>query len=82
MDQITKIAWDLNEKTENKYQLVYEIADLAKRLVDESQVKKNIKEDMMFGYEQSFDPTIKKEKPIQHAIMVKASESDDSELVG
>ena len=71
MDQITKIAWDLNEKTENKYQLVYEIADLAKRLVDESQAKKNIKEDMMFGYEQSFDPTIKKEKPIPLPIEAK-----------
>ena len=82
MDQITKIAWDLNEKTENKYQLVYEIADLAKRLVDENHRTKRGRDDMMFGYEQSFDPTIKKEKPIQHAIMVKASESDDSELVG
>lgn len=81
MDQITKIAWDLNEKAENKYQLVYEIADLAKKLVDETQSKRG-RDDMMFGYEQSFDPTIKKEKPIQHAIMVKASESDDSELVG
>jgi len=82
MDQITKIAWDLNEKTDNKYQLVYEIADLAKRLVDENRTKRGGRDDMMFGYEQSFDPTIKKEKPIQHAIMVKASESDDSELVG
>jgi hypothetical protein len=54
---------------------------LAKKLVDETQSKRG-REDMMFGYEQSFDPTIKKEKPIQHAIMVKASESDDSELVG
>jgi hypothetical protein len=82
MDQITKIAWDLNEKSDNKYQLVYEIADLAKKLVDETQTKRG-RDDMMFGgYEQSFDPTIKKEKPIQHAIMVKASESDDSELVG
>lgn len=81
MDQITKIAWDLNEKTDNKYQLVYEIADLAKKLVDETQTKRG-RDDMMFGYEQSFDPTIKKEKPIQHAIMVKASEADGSELVG
>lgn len=82
MDQITKIAWDLNEKTENKYQLVYEIADLAKKLVEETQSRRGREEMMIGGFEQSFDPTIKKEKPIQHAIMVKASESDDSELVG
>ena len=71
MSQITKIAWDLNEKTNNRYQLVYELIELAKKLVDESQMKKS-KDD--FGY--------KKEKPVQHAIMVKASESDDSGLVG
>ena len=40
MNQIIKIAWDLNEQTENRYQLVYEIAELAKRLVDETQSKK------------------------------------------
>ena len=28
------------------------------------------------------DTNVKKEKPVQHAIMVKASESDDTELVG
>lgn len=82
MDQITKIAWDLNEKSDNRYQLVYEIADLAKKLVEETKSKKAREEMMLGGFEQSFDPTIKKEKPIQHAIMVKASESDDSELVG
>ena len=48
MNQITKIAWDLNEKTENRYQLVYELIEIAKRLVDESQIKKN-KDD--FGYD-------------------------------
>ena len=36
MEQITKTASDLNEKAENRYQLVYEIADLAKKMVDES----------------------------------------------
>ena len=40
MNQIIKIAWDLNENTENRYQLVYEIAELAKKLVDENQAKK------------------------------------------
>ena len=41
MSQITKIAWDLNEKTNNRYQLVYELIELAKKLVDESQMKKS-----------------------------------------
>ena len=80
MNQIIKIAWDLNEQTENRYQLVYEIAELAKRLVDENQSKKN-REDMNFE-EYSFDQSIKKEDPVEHAIMIKASESDDSGLVG
>lgn len=81
MNQITKIAWDLNEKTENRYQLVYELIEIAKRLVDESQIKKN-KDDFGYDFEASYDVSIKKEKPVQHAIMVKASESDDSGLVG
>ena len=81
MNQITKIAWDLNEKTENRYQLVYELIEIAKRLVDESKIKKN-KDDFGYDFETSYDVNIKKEKPVQHAIMVKASESDDSGLVG
>ena len=82
MEQITKTASDLNEKAENRYQLVYEIADLAKKMVDES-LSRKVREDVMIGgYEHSFDPSIKKEKPVQHAIMVKASESDDNGLVG
>ena len=71
MNQIIKIAWDLNEQTDNRYRLVYEIAELAKRLVDE------------FGFEDyNFDNSIKKENPVEHAIMVKASEVDESRLVG
>ena len=35
------------------------------------------------GYEEfAFDSSIKKENPIEHAIMVKASEADESRLVG
>ena len=81
MDQIIKIALDLNEKTENKYELVYEISDLAKKLIDEQQHKNQQDE---FGYEQEavYNSSIKKEKPVQHAIMVKSSEADDSGLVG
>lgn len=81
MVQITKIASDLNEKTDNRYKLVYEIADLAKRLVEESNQRKQQEE---YGYEleNSFNSSVKKEKPVQHAIMVKSSENDDSGLVG
>lgn len=81
MDKITRIASDLNEQTENRYQLVYEIADLAKKLVEETQSRRPMDE---FGYdvEQTYNSSFKNEKPVQHAIMVKASESDDSGLVG
>lgn len=78
--QIIKVAWELNENSENRYQLVYEIAELAKKLVDEYQMKKPKEE---LGYEEfAFDNSIKKENPVEHAIMVKASESDESRLVG
>ena len=81
MDQITRIAADLNDKTDNVYKLVYEIAELAKKLVDEASQKKYADE---FGYEneQTFNSSFKKEKPVQHAIMVKASEDDEGGLVG
>ena len=35
-NQITKVAWDLNEQTSNRYELAYHIADLAKRMIDET----------------------------------------------
>ena len=80
MTQIIKVAWELNENCENRYQLVYEIAELANKLVDEYQMKKPKDE---LGYEEfAFDSSIKKENPIEHAIMVKASEADESRLVG
>lgn len=80
MQQIIKVAWELNENTDNRYQLVYEIAELAKRLVDESQSKKPKDE---YGIDEyCIDNSIKKENPVEHAIMVKASETDDSRLVG
>ena len=80
MNQIINIAWDLNENTENTHQLVYEIAELAKKLVDENQLKR-VKEEYSFD-DVPFDTSIKKENPVEHAIMVKASEYDDSGLVG
>lgn len=80
MHQIIRVAWDLNENTDNRYKLVYEIAELAKKLVDEYQSKKPKDE---FGFEElGFDNSIKKENPVEHAIMVKASEADESRLVG
>ena len=79
MEQIIKVAWDLNENTENRYQLVYEIAELAKRIVDENQAKKAHDD---FGFEESYESGYSKENPVEHAIMVKASEVDESRLVG
>ena len=81
MDQIIKVAWELNESTDNRYKLVYEIAELAKKLVDETQMKKAREE---FGFEETAvnENSYKKENPVEHAIMVKASEADDTELVG
>ena len=79
MDQIIRVAWDLNENTDNRYQLVYEIAELAKKLVDENQAKTAHEE---FSFEDNYESQYKKENPVEHAIMVKASEADDSRLVG
>lgn len=82
MDQIIKVAWDLNENTENRYQLVYEIAELAKKLVDENQARKAREDAFGFDEYNNFDNSYKKENPVEHAIMVKASEADDNRLVG
>ncbi len=79
MDQIIKVAWDLNENTDNRYRLVYEIAELAKKIVDENQARK-ARED--FGFEEMHETTYSKENPVEHALMVKASEADDNRLVG
>jgi len=79
-NQITKVAWDLNEQTPNRYELVYQIAELAKRMIDEAQMRKPLDD---FGdYDSAFDSTSKKEKPIQQAIIIKATENSDGELVG
>ena len=79
MDQIIKVAWDLNENSDNRYKLVYEIAELAKKIVDENQARK-ARED--FGCEDVHETTYSRENPIEHALMVKASEADDNRLVG
>ncbi|MDD3149778.1 MAG: hypothetical protein PHV68_03000 [Candidatus Gastranaerophilales bacterium] len=81
MDKITKIALDLNEQSNNKYQLVYEIVELAKKLIDDSQQKRP-QDDYGYDIEPAYNAPIKQEKPVQHAIMVKSSEYDDGGLVG
>lgn len=79
MEQIIKVALDLNENTDNRYKLVYEIAELAKKIVDENQARK-ARED--FGFDESHETSYSKENPVEHALMVKASEADDNRLVG
>ena len=71
MDQIIRVAWDLNENTENRYQLVYE-----------NQARKAREDAFGFDEYNNFDNSYKKENPVEHAIMVKASEADDNRLVG
>ena len=60
MDQIIRIAWELNENAPNRYKLVYEISELAKKLVDEVQMKKSREE---FEYEDYTEGSYKKENP-------------------
>ncbi len=65
---ITQIACDLNEKVENRYALVLEIAELAKRLLEDSREKS------------SHDPFTKvstsSDKVIYQALIMKSSEID------
>ncbi len=66
MTTITQIACDLNEKVENRYALVLEIAELGKRLLEDSREK--------------IDPFSKvsttSEKVIYQALIMKSSEID------
>jgi regulator of replication initiation timing len=68
MTTITQIACDLNEKVENRYALVLEISELAKRLLEDTREK------------QSHDPFTKvstsSEKVIYQALIMKSSEID------
>jgi hypothetical protein len=78
--KITKIASDLNENTENRYALVYRIAELAKKLVEESNQRKH-NDEVVYGGEQTFKTSV---KPVIQSIMMIASESDElgDELIG
>jgi hypothetical protein len=66
MTTITQIACDLNEKVDNRYALVLEIAELGKRLLEDSREK--------------IDPFSKvsttSEKVIYQALIMKSSEID------
>lgn len=67
---ITQIASDLNERVENKYALVLEISDLAKRLLEDAREKAR---EEMYG---STSNSTSLEKVIYQALIMKASEID------
>ncbi len=66
---ITQIACDLNEKVENRYSLVLQISELAKRLLDDNRMK---------AQQDPFGTTSKtsSEKVIYQALIMKSSEID------
>ena len=65
---ITKIACDLNEQVDNRYSLVLEISEMAKKLLDEAIEK--ISGDPFSSISTS------PEKVIYQALIMKASEID------
>lgn len=70
MTTITQMACDLNEKVDNKYELVLNISDLAKRLLDDARFK---------NAEEAFAGNVggtSLEKVIYQALIMKASEID------
>lgn len=66
---ITQIASDLIEKVDNKYALVLEISDQAKRLLEDARHK--LDEDLFGGI-----PGTSLEKVIYQSLIMKASEVD------
>ncbi|MBX2859748.1 MAG: hypothetical protein KTR14_00815 [Vampirovibrio sp.] len=66
---ITQIASDLNERVDNRYQLVLEVSELAKRLLEEAAEKQSA---MAFSGSSSTSA----EKVIYQALIMKASEID------
>ncbi|MBK8190564.1 MAG: hypothetical protein IPK79_08975 [Vampirovibrionales bacterium] len=65
---ITQIACDLNEKVDNCYQLVLEISEVAKRLLEDA--KEKMHDDPFSSVSSS------PEKVIYQALIMKASEID------
>ena len=87
MDQIIKVAWDLNENSDNRYKLVYEIAELAKSIeadciIFDFNIEPRKQRNWDFGFDDTHETTYSRENPVEHALMVKASEADDNRLVG
>jgi hypothetical protein len=69
---ITAIVSDLNDSIDNRYALVLEIADMAKRLLDESRAKGD--SDYVSGSLGSSETSL--EKAIYQSLIMKASEID------
>ena len=76
--KITKIASDLNENSENRYELVCKIADQAKKIVDEQSQRKNVDE-VFYGSDQMPKRVV---KAVIQSMMMVASASDGDELIG
>jgi hypothetical protein len=66
---IIDIASDLTEEVENRYALVLEVADIAKRLLDDA--RERIQNDPFAS-----ETTTSSEKVIYQALIMKASEID------
>lgn len=65
---ITQIASDLNEKVDNRYALVLEISEVAKKLLDDAREKE--------GNDPFSTVNTSPEKVIYQALIMKASEID------
>jgi hypothetical protein len=65
---ITQIASDLNEKVDNRYALVLEISEIAKKLLDDAREKE--------GHDPFSTVNTSPEKVIYQALIMKASEID------
>lgn len=68
MTTITQIACDLNEQVTNRYALVLEIAELGKRLLEDSREK--------LGQDPFSRVSTSSEKVIYQALIMKSSEID------
>jgi regulator of replication initiation timing len=68
----TSIASDLNEKVDNRYSLTLEIAELAKRLMDNQRERRKHQDPFAAEIGNSYDD----EKVIYQALIMKSSEVD------
>ncbi|MCA9798411.1 MAG: hypothetical protein KC476_04115 [Cyanobacteria bacterium HKST-UBA06] len=83
MFNITQIASDLNEKVDNKYALVLEIADLAKRLLEDARQQADDYLGMGGGSAIIGGSGTSSDTVIYQSLVMKASEIDiDDNLIG